>query len=98
MTLSVIAVVDAIPEHQQAVRNALEAMLAPTRAEAGCLHYELHIDAENPCRLVMIERWRDDAALEEHFATAHIGWLQQTLDGKITNLAISRLNPIATPA
>lgn len=39
-----------------------------SRAEPGCLSHDLHVDCENPLRLVFVERWADAAALKAHFA------------------------------
>ncbi|MDX2032336.1 MAG: putative quinol monooxygenase [Blastocatellia bacterium] len=39
-----------------------------SRAEPGCLAHNVHIDAENPMRLVFVETWADHAALLAHFA------------------------------
>ena len=43
------------------------AHVARSRLEAGCLSHTVHIDAENPMRLVFFEEWRDRAALDAHF-------------------------------
>lgn len=39
-----------------------------SRTEDGCLHHSVHVDVENPLRLVFVERWRDRAAVLKHFA------------------------------
>jgi quinol monooxygenase YgiN len=39
-----------------------------SRTEPGCLSHAVHIDCENPLRLVFIEQWADRAALAAHFA------------------------------
>src|ERR1700742_3097153 len=39
-----------------------------SRAENGCISHAVHIDCENPLRLVFIEQWADQAALMAHFA------------------------------
>ena len=39
-----------------------------SRQEAGCLSHSVHVDCENPLRLVFIEQWADRAALLAHFA------------------------------
>jgi len=39
-----------------------------SRAEPGCLAHNLHIDAENPLRLMFYEEWEDAAAVRAHFA------------------------------
>lgn len=39
-----------------------------SRLEPGCLAHGVHIDCENPLRLVFVEQWTDRAALGAHFA------------------------------
>jgi quinol monooxygenase YgiN len=39
-----------------------------SRGEPGCLSHAVHIDAENPLRLVFFETWLDRAAVTAHFA------------------------------
>jgi quinol monooxygenase YgiN len=39
-----------------------------SRQEPGCISHAVHIDCENPLRLVFIEQWADRAALSAHFA------------------------------
>lgn len=39
-----------------------------SRSEPGCLSHAVHIDYENPLRLVFVERWADRDALLAHFA------------------------------
>ena len=39
-----------------------------SRQEPGCISHAVHIDCENPLRLVFIEQWADRAALKVHFA------------------------------
>ena len=44
-----------------------------SRAEPGCLEHGVYQDAENPRRLVFVERWADRAALLAHFAVPESG-------------------------
>ena len=39
-----------------------------SRGEPGCISHAVHIDCENPLRLVFLEQWADRAALGAHFA------------------------------
>jgi quinol monooxygenase YgiN len=39
-----------------------------SRQEPGCISHAVHLDCENPLRLVFIEQWADRAALSAHFA------------------------------
>ncbi|WP_300452509.1 putative quinol monooxygenase [Accumulibacter sp.] len=95
MSLSIIASIVAHPEHRETVRQALSAMLTPTRAEAGCRQYDLHVDQADPNRMVMIERWTDDAALDAHVATPHMAQLKAIIGDKTAGIDIQRLNHIA---
>jgi quinol monooxygenase YgiN len=44
-----------------------------SRKEAGCISHAVHVDCENPLRLVFIEQWADRAALSAHIAMQHRG-------------------------
>ena len=39
-----------------------------SRGEPGCISHAVHVDCEDPLRLVFIEQWTDRAALLAHFA------------------------------
>ncbi|MEA2884745.1 MAG: hypothetical protein QOH32_4001 [Bradyrhizobium sp.] len=39
-----------------------------SRSEPGCISHAVHVDCEDPLRLVFVERWADRAALIAHFA------------------------------
>ena len=39
-----------------------------SRSEPGCISHAVHVDCENPLRLVFFEQWADRAALLAHFA------------------------------
>ena len=38
-----------------------------SREEPGCIAHAVHLDPENPRRLVYVEKWSDLAALGQHF-------------------------------
>jgi quinol monooxygenase YgiN len=52
--------------------KVVEAVTAPSRAEAGCVKYWFSASLENPNRFHLFECWKDQAALEEHFKTPHL--------------------------
>ena len=39
-----------------------------SRTEPGCISHAVHVDCENPLRLMFFEQWTDRAALSTHFA------------------------------
>jgi len=55
-----------------AARPAMAAMITASRAEDGCLAYSYAEDVLEPGLIRVHEQWRDRAALDRHFAAAHI--------------------------
>ncbi len=70
--VTVIAFHRAKPGKEQALREALLAVCAPTRAEKGCLNYDLHVSPDDPGLLVFHENWESEADLDAHLASPHI--------------------------
>ena len=60
-------------------RPAIRDMVAATLAEEGCITYGFWQDLEVPGRLRVYEEWRDRAALEAHFQSAHMAAFRETL-------------------
>jgi quinol monooxygenase YgiN len=50
-----------------------------SRQEPGCISHAVHVDCENPLRLVFFEQWADRAALAAHFAVPASGELVRAL-------------------
>ncbi len=55
-----------------AVRPAMEKMLAASRAESGCIRYAYALDVLDEGLVHVSEAWTDRAALVAHFQTAHM--------------------------
>jgi quinol monooxygenase YgiN len=47
-------------------------MMAASQAEDGCFDYNYAEDVTEPGLIHVFERWRDQAALDAHFRTAHM--------------------------
>lgn len=45
---------------------------AKVQAEDGCIQYDYHISCELPETVVLLEKWRDAAALERHNTQPHM--------------------------
>ncbi|WP_028477064.1 putative quinol monooxygenase [Nocardia sp. CNY236] len=60
------------PGKEKEVREVLEAALEPTRAEEGCISYELYQHYADPTRMALLEEWVDADALATHFETPHL--------------------------
>jgi quinol monooxygenase YgiN len=70
--LTVVAEITAAPGREDALREALLGLIAPTRAEEGCVQYDLHESTETPGQFVFYENWVSREHLERHLASPHL--------------------------
>jgi len=77
---TIIGTVIARPETRDELATLLAAQVMPTRAEAGCINYDFHVDAADPCVFVFYENWTSRAALDAHLAMPHLQPLFSQLD------------------
>lgn len=54
-------------------KKAALSIVADSRAEEGCINYDIHQSVEDETLFFWHETWKDRAALEEHFETPHFG-------------------------
>lgn len=67
----VVARIKAKPGLDDEMAGNLEQLVDKTRAEAGCLQYDLHRNDEDPTRFLFYERWESAAHLDTHMKTEH---------------------------
>lgn len=70
--LTVVARICAKPGKEAEVQQALLTLVAATRAEAGCLNYDLHVSHDDPTLFLFYENWTSKAHLDAHAQSAHI--------------------------
>ena len=67
---------------------ALLTQVAATNAEDGCELYCFSRDVTEPDTMIISERWRDQAAIDAHMASAHMATFNKAL-GSATIKALS---------
>lgn len=72
MAIRVVAHLTSKPETIDETRAALEGFIDPTRAEAGCILYELMQNNNDPTDFTFVEEWESDESLNAHLESAHI--------------------------
>jgi quinol monooxygenase YgiN len=83
MAIVIVATIVPVPEHRDEVIAALETAKSTVHAtEDGCLLYALHEGPDG--RLVMIEKYADDAAVAAHQGGAGLAVLGAALKGKLS--------------
>jgi quinol monooxygenase YgiN len=70
--LTIVARMRAKAGQEARLKKELLGLVAPTRAEAGCISYDLHQSETDPALFVFYETWKSQAELDAHFETPHI--------------------------
>lgn len=72
MPFVVIARFTAKAGREEALKDVLARLVAPTRLEAGCLHYEMVQSQTDPRMFTFFEKWQDEPSLMAHAQTPHV--------------------------
>lgn len=78
-----VAYLTANPGREEDLARILGEMIEPTRAEPGCVNYDLHRHVDDPARFVFYEGWTSPEALEAHMATPHFRKMLADLEGVV---------------
>jgi quinol monooxygenase YgiN len=70
--LLIVGTVRLPPENLSKARPIMETMVSSSRAEDGCEEYCYAEDVLEPGLIHIKEMWRDQQALDRHFATEHL--------------------------
>jgi quinol monooxygenase YgiN len=81
MSVVVVATIRPLPEHRAEVITEIKQAIALVHAEDGCELYSLN---EAPDRLMMIEKWASQEALDIHLGAPALAALGPRLAGKLT--------------
>ncbi len=71
-SIRVIALFTAKPGREAELINLLSGLTGPTRAEEGCISYELIQKNDDPTSLAMVEEWASPETLGAHSKSEHL--------------------------
>lgn len=66
MAIRLIVTISAAPGKGSELAQAYKSRCAEIMKEPGCEQFEVFQSAVNPDKLVLLERWKDQAALDAH--------------------------------
>jgi quinol monooxygenase YgiN len=69
---------------RERVRNLALQFVAPARAEAGCLYYNLHQKLDEPNTFFIIDGWANQAAVDAHARNSHVASVMKELGPLLT--------------
>ena len=92
--LTLVATITAKAGKADTLKNALLDLVAPTRAEVGCLQYELHQDNQDPNVFVFLERWTGYDVWHDHMESAHIKAYITLADDLVNEFVVKEMHAI----
>jgi len=92
--LTILARILAKAEKQELVQTELLKLIEATRAEEGCINYDLHQDNENPNLFLFYENWASRELWQKHMEAAHLAAFKTATDGAIEELVINEMTNI----
>ena len=84
---------------EEQLKQAIMSCVAPTRAEAGCINYDLHQLADDKGVLMLYENWVSKKLLDEHLEMPYLRELKaKSSDLCSEPIEITLWEMISTPA
>lgn len=80
VNVRLIAEFVAKPDRVEALQTLLAGLIETTRAEQGCVRYDLWRSADRPHEFVFVEEWETEDDLQRHLSAAHLQHAKAQLD------------------
>jgi len=78
------------PEHRDAFIELIKGHAQRSRAEDGCQQFDVLLPQEDQRRVLLVEAWRDEAALDVHIKLPAMTRLRDTWQPWIVSLKATR--------
>ncbi len=92
--LTIVANIHANPDQIELVRAELEKLVPITRAEKGCLQYDLHRDNDNPAHFMFYETWQSRELWQVHMNAPHLAAYMQATHGAVAEFTLNEMTAI----
>ena len=92
--LTIVANIKANPDKIDLVRAELMKLIPITRAEEGCINYDLHQDNENPAHFVFYENWESRELWQTHMSAPHLAAYMEATEGAVEEFTLNEMTVI----
>ncbi len=92
--LTIVANIHAEPDRVDLVKAELERLVPITRAEAGCLQYDLHQNDEDLAHFLFYETWESRDLWQAHMNAPHLAACMKATEGAVANFVVHELTRI----
>ncbi|WP_417434529.1 putative quinol monooxygenase [Hoeflea sp.] len=92
--LTIVANIKANPDKIALVKAELEKLIPITRAEAGCINYDLYQDNANPAHFVFHENWETRELWQTHMNAPHLAAYMQATEGAVVEFTLNEMTQV----
>ncbi|KHT57963.1 antibiotic biosynthesis monooxygenase [Photobacterium gaetbulicola] len=93
--LTIVANIIAKEDKVDLVKAELLKLIDVTRAEEGCINYDLHQDNENPAHFLFFENWTSRELWQQHMGNQHLADYMAATDGCVEQFTVNEMTQIA---
>lgn len=94
-TLTIVANIKANADNVELVKAELLKLIEVTRAETGCINYDLHQDNENPAHFMFYENWQSRELWQMHMANQHLQDYMKATEGAVEEFTLNEMTQIS---
>ncbi|WP_444926166.1 putative quinol monooxygenase [Microbulbifer sp. TRSA002] len=92
--LTIVANIKAKADKIDLVKSELLKLINTTRAEAGCINYNLHQDNDNPAHFLFYENWETRDLWQTHMNNKHLEDYMKATEGAVEEFVLNEMNEI----
>lgn len=92
--LTIVAKILAKEEKRELVKTELLKLIEITRAEEGCINYDLHQDNENENLFLFYENWTSRELWQTHMNNNHLAEYMKATDGAVEEFTLNEMTMI----
>ncbi len=92
--LTIVANIHAKAEKIDLVKAELLKLIDITRAEDGCIQYDLHQDNENPTHFMFFENWVSRELWQNHMAAPHLAAYMAATEGAVDDFTLNEMTKV----
>ena len=93
--LTIIARILAKEEKRDLVKTELLKLIESTRAEEGCINYDLHQDNENKNLFLFHENWESRELWQNHMSNPKLAEYLKATEGSVQEFIINEMTPLS---
>jgi quinol monooxygenase YgiN len=94
-TLTIVANIKAKTDKIALVKAELLKLIEVTRAEKGCINYDLHQDNDKPEHFMIYENWESRDVWQVHVANQHLAEYMAATEGAVTEFTSNEMTRLA---